>query len=137
MAHTPFQCEVLTPEGEAFNGEVEMVSTRTSIGSIGVLANHQPLLAMLEPTELRIHRSESDVERYAQGEGFLQVAPDSRVMLLVDELRPVGTLDVADIRARLQRADEECRSAEEGSEARRAAERAKRRYETFLKLAEG
>ena len=137
MAHTPFQCEVLTPEGEAFNGEVEMVSTRTTIGSIGVLANHQPLLAMLEPTELRIHRSESDVERYAQGEGFLQVTSDSRVMLLVDELRPVGTLDVADIRARLQRADEECRSAKEGSEARRAAERAKRRYETFLQLAEG
>ena len=34
MARTPFQVEVLTPEGEAFNDEVEMVSTRTSVGSI-------------------------------------------------------------------------------------------------------
>ena len=47
MARTPFQVEVLTPEGEAFNDEVEMVSTRTPVGSIGILANHQPLLGML------------------------------------------------------------------------------------------
>jgi F-type H+-transporting ATPase subunit epsilon len=137
MAHTPFQCEVLTPEGEAFNGEVEMVSTRTGIGSIGVLANHQPLLAMLEPTELRLYRSESDVERFAQGEGFLQVTGDSKVMLLVDELRPVDGLDVSELRSRLERADQECRDAEEGSEAERLAQREKKRYEAFLKLAEG
>ena len=137
MAHTPFQCEVLTPEGEAFNGEVEMVSTRTGIGSIGVLANHQPLLAMLEPTELRLYRSESDVERFAQGEGFLQVTGDSKVMVLVDELRPVDALDVSELRSRLERADQECRDAEEGSEAERLAQREKKRYEAFLKLAEG
>ena len=55
MAHTKFGVEVLTPEGEAFNEEVEMVSTRTVIGSIGILANHEPLLAMLDPTELRLY----------------------------------------------------------------------------------
>jgi F-type H+-transporting ATPase subunit epsilon len=136
MAHKSFQVEVLTPEGEAFNGEVEMVSTRTGVGSIGVLANHQPLLALLEPTELRLYKSESDVERFAQGEGFLQVSHDSQVLVLVDELLPVDSLDVSDIRARLDRAQEECRATEEGSEARRVAERAKRRYEAFLKLAE-
>ncbi|MEA2213341.1 MAG: F-type H+-transporting ATPase subunit epsilon [Solirubrobacteraceae bacterium] len=55
MARTKFEVEVLTPEGEVFADEVEMVSTKTAIGSIGVLANHQPLLAMLDPTELRIY----------------------------------------------------------------------------------
>ena len=136
MAHKPFQVEVLTPEGEAFNGEVEMVSTRTGIGSIGVLANHQPLLALLEPTELKLYKSESDVESFAQGEGFLQVTHDSQVLVLVDELQPIDSLDVSDIRARLERAEEECREADEGSEARRIGERAKRRYEAFIKLAE-
>ena len=29
MAHEKFRAEVLTPEGEVFNDEVEMVSTRT------------------------------------------------------------------------------------------------------------
>ena len=78
MAHTPFQVEVLTPEGEVFNDEVEMLSTRTAVGSIGVLAGHEPLLAMLDPTELRLYQAEDDVIRYAQGEGYLQVARDRR-----------------------------------------------------------
>ena len=39
--------EVLTPEGEVFNGEVQQVSTRTEVGEIGILANHAPLLAAL------------------------------------------------------------------------------------------
>ena len=64
MARTKFRVEVLTPEGEVFNDEVEMVSTRTTVGSIGVLAHHQPLLGMLEPTELRLYKSESDIERF-------------------------------------------------------------------------
>jgi F-type H+-transporting ATPase subunit epsilon len=136
VARTPFRVEVLTPEGEAFNDEVEMVSTRTSVGSIGILANHQPLRAMLDPTELRLHKGESDVIRFAQGEGFLQVAGE-HVLVLVDEAFPLDSLDAGEIRDKLQRAEQELDDAEEGSEARRAAERDKRRYEAFLKLAEG
>jgi F-type H+-transporting ATPase subunit epsilon len=136
VAHTPFKVEVLTPEGEVFNDEVEMVSTRTGVGSIGILANHQPLLAMLDPTELRLHKSESDVIRFAQGEGFLQVSGE-RALVLVDEALPVDALDAGEIREKLQRAEQEAEDADEGSEARRVAERDKRRYEAFLKIAEG
>jgi len=136
VARTPFQVEVLTPEGEAFNDEVEMVSTRTSVGSIGILANHAPLLGMLDPTELRLYKSESDVVRYAQGEGFLQVY-GNHVLLLVDEIFEVDELNTGDLEARLQRAESEIENAEEGTEELRAAERDKRRYEAFLQLAKG
>ena len=135
MARTPFKVEVLTPEGEVFNDEVEMVSTKTTVGSIGILANHQPLLAMLDPTELRLYKSESEVVRFAQGEGFLQMTGD-RALVLVDEVFGVDDLNAGDLRDRLQRAQDEAANAEEGSEARRAAERDKRRYEAFLKIAE-
>jgi len=136
VARTPFQVEVLTPEGEAFNDEVEMVSTRTSVGSIGVLANHAPLLGMLDPTELRLYKSESDVVRYAQGEGFLQVY-GNRALLLVDEIFEIDELNSSELEERLRRAESELEKAEEGSEERRAAERDKRRYEAFLELAKG
>jgi F-type H+-transporting ATPase subunit epsilon len=136
MAHTPFQVEVLTPEGEVFNDEVEMVSTKTTVGSIGLLANHQPLLAMLDPTELRLYKSESDVVRYAQGEGFLQVA-GTHALVLVDEVFPVDQLDSGELRSRLERAERELADAEEGTEEARAAARDKRRYEAFLKIAGG
>jgi F-type H+-transporting ATPase subunit epsilon len=136
VARTPFQVELLTPEGEAFNDEVEMLSTRTPVGSIGILARHEPLLAMLDPTELRIFKSESDVLRFAQGEGFLQVA-ESRALVLVDELIQVDELDSSDLQDRLRRAEEEIEKAEEGSEERRAAERDRRRYAAFLEIAGG
>ena len=136
MARTPFTVEVLTPEGEVFNDEVEMLSTKTSVGSIGLLANHQPLLAMLDPTELRLYKSESDVVRYAQGEGFLQIAGE-HALVLVDEVFEIDDLDRGDLEDRLKRAEDELEGAEEGSEERRVAERDKRRYEAFLKLAEG
>ena len=136
MARTPFTVEVLTPEGEVFNDEVEMVSTQTTVGSIGLLANHQPLLAMLDPTELRLYKSESDVVRFAQGEGFLQVA-GTHALVLIDEAFAIDDLDTSDLRSRLERAEKELSDAEEGSEEERAAARAKRRYEAFLKIAEG
>ncbi len=136
MARTPFTVEVLTPEGEVFNDEVEMVSTKTSVGSIGILANHQPLLGMLDPTELRLYKSDSEVIRYAQGEGFLQMSGD-RALILVDEVFGVDDLNASDLRDRLQRASDEVSSSDEGTEERRAAERDQRRYEAFLKLAEG
>ena len=136
MARTPFKVEVLTPEGEVFNDEVEMVSTVTSVGSIGILANHQPLLAMLNPTELRLYKSESEVVRYAQGEGFLQMTGE-HALVLVDEVFAVDDLDASDLRERLKRAEQELSNAQEGSEEARAAARDQRRYEAFLKLAEG
>jgi len=136
MAHTPFTVEVLTPEGEAFNDEVEMLSTRTTVGSIGVLANHQPLLTMLDPTELRLHRSESEVLRFAQGEGFLQMS-GTHALVLVDEVFPVDELDAGAMADRLREAEQRAERAEPDSEELRQAERDRRRYQAFAKLAEG
>ena len=135
MAHEKFPVEVLTPDGEVFNDEVEMVSTRTAVGSIGVLANHTPLLAMLDPTELRLYKSESEVISFAQAEGYLQVA-NNRALILVEEAHPPDELDASDLRERLERAERELEDAEEDSERRRVAERDKERLEQFLEIAE-
>ena len=136
MARTPFTVEVLTPEGEIFNDEVEMLSTRTSVGSIGLLANHQPLLAILDPTELRLHKSDSEVIRFAQGEGFIQMS-GTHALVLVDEVFPIDELDAGMIDDRLREAENALDRAGDDSEERRQAEREKRRYEAFAKLAAG
>jgi F-type H+-transporting ATPase subunit epsilon len=136
MAHEKFRAEVLTPEGKVFDDEVEMVSTKTTLGSIGILAHHEPVLAMLDPTELRLHRTESDIESFAQSEGYLQVM-DNRVLLLVEEAHPPDQLDTGQLRERLEQAERELESAEEDSEKQRMAERDKRRWEKFLEVAEG
>lgn len=135
MAKTPFRTEVLTPEGACFDEEVVQISTRTRTGSIGILARHQPLLGILEPTELRLYRSESDIVTYAQGEGYIQVSPDG-VLVLVEEAHKPDSLDVADLRDKLRRSEDAHASAEEGTEEKRRALRDKRRWETFIRIAE-
>jgi F-type H+-transporting ATPase subunit epsilon len=135
VARTKFPVEVLTPEGEVFSDEVEMVSTSTSIGSIGVLANHTPILAMLEPAELRLYKTESEIVKFAQAEGYMQVA-GGRVMLLVEEAHEPSALDVASLRDRLSQAEKELEQAGDDTEKQRVAKRDKRRWETFIGIAE-
>lgn len=136
MPRTPFHVEVLTPEGSTFDDEVGMVSTRTEVGSIGILARHEPVLGMLVPTELRLYRSDDDIVTYAQGEGYIQVSADG-VLILVEEALEPGQLDAADLRDKLQQAQEALRAAEDGSEEARRAARDERRWECFLRIAEG
>jgi F-type H+-transporting ATPase subunit epsilon len=131
MARTKFPAEVLTPEGEVFSEEVEMLSTRTAVGSIGVLANHEPVLAMLEPAELRLYRSESEVVRFAQAEGYLQFA-ENRALVLVEEAIAPEALDRSTFETKLSDARAAAERAEEGSEEQARAERDIRRYEAFL-----
>jgi F-type H+-transporting ATPase subunit epsilon len=133
LARNKFPAEVLTPEGKVFDDEVEMVSTRTSVGSIGVLANHAPLMAILEPTELRLYKSDSDVVRFAQGEGYLQVVDNSALLLVEDAVDP-ERLDRSTIESQLENARQALEESEEDSEERRRAGRDVRRYEAFLKI---
>jgi F-type H+-transporting ATPase subunit epsilon len=135
VAHEKFPVEVLTPEGTVFDDEVEMVSTRTAIGSIGVLANHEPVLAVLDPAELRLYKSESDVVSFAQAEGYLQVS-GNRALLLVEEAHPPDSLNAGELRDRVRQAESELDAAGEDTERRRVADRDKRRYEQFLRIAE-
>jgi F-type H+-transporting ATPase subunit epsilon len=112
-----------------------MVSTRTTLGSIGILARHAPLLATLEPTELRLYTSETEILRFAQSEGYLQVG-GNHALLLVEEARPLADLDAGELRERLRAAEQELEQAGEDTERRRVAERDKRRWERFLSLTE-
>jgi F-type H+-transporting ATPase subunit epsilon len=114
---------------------VEMLSTRTSVGSIGVLANHEPVLAMLEPTELRLYRSDSDIVRFAQAEGYLQFA-DNRALVLVEEAIEPQALDRQTFQTRLDEARKAADAAEQDTEQQARALRDIRRYEAFLAVAE-
>ena len=131
-----FKVEVLTPEGQVFADEVELVSTRTTTGSIGIKARHAPLMAILEPTELRLYKSESDVVRFAQGEGYLQVV-DNTALVLVEEAIPPDEIDRSNFEARLKEAQQVVESADDESEEKARAEREVKRYEAFLEVDSG
>jgi F-type H+-transporting ATPase subunit epsilon len=134
--HDTFEAQVLTPEGEVFNGELVQVSTRTTVGEVGILARHIPMVARLLPAELRLHKSESEVETYAQGEGWLEVFAN-RARVLIAEAIPPDRLDVSDLRQRLEDAEQRLNEAEEGTAAYEQAGRDRARAEAFIQIAEG
>jgi F-type H+-transporting ATPase subunit epsilon len=140
VARSAFPVEVLTPEGSVFAGEVEMLSTRTEVGEIGVLANHTPLLAMLAPADLRLHLSETEVRHFAQGEGYLQVH-DNQALVLVEDCFEPDSIDRAEQEERLRKAEDILADAKTPADlvSARCAQalRDKRRAETFLRIAGG
>lgn len=128
-----FAVEVLTPEGEVFNGEVRQVSTRTAGGEIGILANHAPLLAALRPAELRLH-ADGETKRYAQAHGWLQVF-GNRARLLVEEALAPEDLDESVLKEQLADAEQRLGEAEAGSGVQKRAAKDRDRAEAFLAIA--
>jgi len=129
------EAEVLTPEGEVFSGELFQLSTRTAVGEVGIRARHAPMIARLVPAELRLHPFEGDTQRYAQGEGWLEVFAN-RVRVLIAEAIPPDELDAGELRERLEEAEHRLEESEEDTAAHEHAEREKRRFEVFLEIAE-
>lgn len=128
--------EVLTPEGEVWSGEARMVSTRSEVGELGILANHAPLLAALRPTELRLRVDDSEVRRYAQAHGWLQVYGNT-ARLLVEEAIPPEDLDAGALKEQLADAEQRLAEAEEGSADHARAVKDRDRAEAFLSIAGG
>jgi len=125
----------MTPEGEIFSGELVQLSTRTTVGEIGILARHTPMIARLVPAELRLHLDGGETRRYAQGEGWLEVFANRARVLVAEAVSP-DALDATELRDRLAHAQQELSEAEEGTAAQEAAERETKRLEAFLQIAE-
>jgi len=83
-----FHLDVVSPEAVLWSGEAVMLVTRTTAGEMGVLANHQPLMASLVPWSAEITPAAGPKVTLAVRGGFLQVGAN-RVTLLTDMARPV------------------------------------------------
>ena len=108
-----FALSLVTPEGAAFEGEVEMLIVPGDAGEIGVLARHAPLVAMLKAGSTRIYRDRAteDILEFAAGPGFFKVEQD-RALALVDDAVEAREIDDArateqleEARAELERLD--------------------------------
>ena len=96
-----FDVSLVTPDGPAFEGAVEMIVVPGAAGEIGVLARHAPLIATLKAGSTRVYldRQADDVREFATGPGFFKVEQD-RAIALVDDA--VAASEIDDVRAREQ-----------------------------------
>jgi F-type H+-transporting ATPase subunit epsilon len=110
-----FDVSLVTPDGAAFEGEVEMIVVPGEAGEIGVLARHAPLVAMLKAGSTRIYRKREpdDVVEFATGPGFFKVEQD-RALALVDDAVDAKHIDPARAQEQLETARAELDQVEQG-----------------------
>jgi F-type H+-transporting ATPase subunit epsilon len=77
-----FRLDVVSPEATVWSGEAEFVVARTTEGEIGILADHEPLLAALTTGAVSVEHGNSKTTIGVRG-GFLQVL-GNQVTLLTD-----------------------------------------------------
>ena len=81
MAGKTFSVSLVTPEGPAFEGDVEMLIVPGADGEIGVLARHAPLVALLNAGSTRDPTATAPPRtcvEFATGPGLLQGRAGSR-----------------------------------------------------------
>jgi F-type H+-transporting ATPase subunit epsilon len=110
-----FDLSLVTPDGPAFEGEVEMIIVPGAAGEIGVLARHAPLIATLKAGSTRVYlnRATAEVREFATGAGFFKVEQD-RAIALVDDAIPANEIDDARAREQLETAQRELELLDRG-----------------------
>jgi F-type H+-transporting ATPase subunit epsilon len=85
------EVHVVTPEQEVWTGEADMVVATAIDGEIGILPDHEPLLAALDVGRLSIDTGGSKEEAAVDG-GFLHVK-DNRIDILAEHAEMGGDVE--------------------------------------------
>ncbi|MGV9857973.1 F0F1 ATP synthase subunit epsilon [Gordonia sp. NPDC003425] len=102
MADKTFHVEVVSTDAELYDGEATFVIAQTTVGELGVLANHEPLLGQLVPGGFVVIVEESGTRKAAAIEGgFLSVTGES-VTILAEAAEWADGIDIAAERAALE-----------------------------------
>jgi len=102
MANT-LRLEIVTPEGNVYSDDVEMVTVPGVVGEMGIYPQHVPLMTQMVPGELIVHKDGRDVF-IATGEGLIDIKPD-RVSVLTDLAVAADRIDEAKAEEALRRAE--------------------------------
>ena len=77
MASAPLSVSVVSADQQVWSGEATMVVVRTVEGEIGILAGHEPLLAILSSGEVRVTLADGTKVVAEAADGFLSVENDT------------------------------------------------------------
>lgn len=84
-----FDLKVVTPDGMAFQGKTISVIAPGTLGYLGILKNHAPLVTSLENGTLTYKDGSGNAHAFKIGGGFLEVR-NNRVLVLTDKIAVVA-----------------------------------------------
>ena len=89
------QCNIVSPEGELFSGEIEMLTADGGAGEIAITPRHAPLLTNLKPGPVKLVLEGGEEEVFFASGGFLEVQPGV-ITLLTDVAERADDIDAAE-----------------------------------------
>ena len=107
------QCEIVSAETELFSGTITMLSARGTIGELGIMPGHAPLLTGIQPGTVVLRMESGEEEIFYASGGFIEVQPGF-VTILADTAARAADIDEAQA--------EEARQAAERAQSDAAAE---------------
>ena len=96
------QCDIVSAEREIFSGTVSMVSATGTVGELGILPGHAPLLTGVRPGPIRLRLENGSEEVFFASGGFLEVQPGVVTILADTALRADDLDEAAAIQAKEQ-----------------------------------
>lgn len=85
--------EIVTPDRKFFEGEVEMTIVRTTEGDVGILKDHELLVAPVSIGSIRIRKDGDKFDLAACSGGFLNITEDA-VIIVTDAAEWASEIDL-------------------------------------------
>ncbi|MEC9303305.1 MAG: ATP synthase F1 subunit epsilon [Bacteroidota bacterium] len=73
--------EIITPEKQLFNGEVNSIKVPGTIGDFEILNNHAPIISSLKEGEIRIISIDNKVEKFQINGGVIEMKKNKIIVL--------------------------------------------------------
>ena len=98
----PIRCEIVSQDRMVFEGDADIVIVPGSLGEMGILPGHAPLLSTLELGVIRVKNGDQE-EVFTVTGGFIEVQPDI-VTIMADASENIEEIDVQRAEEAMQRA---------------------------------
>ena len=103
MAMT-IHCDVVSAEEELFSGRVTMVVATGTLGELGIMPGHAPLLTGIKPGPVRLMFDNGETRTIFASGGYLEVQPEV-VTILADTAVRAEDLDEAAAQKAIEEAE--------------------------------
>ena len=100
----PIRCEIVSQDRLVFEGEADIVIVPGSLGEMGIMPGHAPLLSTLELGVIRVKSGEQE-DIFTVTGGFIEVQPDI-VTIMADAAENVEDIDVKRAEEAMERASQ-------------------------------
>lgn len=90
-----FRCEVVTPEGHVFSGELSSARFPAEDGLVGVLGGRGPLVMLLGSGPFTIRQSSGEEALYFVAGGFARFS-NNKLTVLAEQCQPIQDIDPED-----------------------------------------